>query len=296
MEKAASSSDKKVQGLTVVLFGNSSAVGDENIQSGQPTADDTDFSMIVPISKKISGRDVNIINLLDLQDLECDLNYVDQAIVRLVNENQIHAFIFVLQLDQFTDADKVGLEWLQKKFGESVLPFVMILFTYEKEEEKKRTDTIIDDLNKNPVLEQLLEKCGNRCHTCSKSMNNQSEMKTLLEKIGHMVSANKWRCYTAELYNTASNLRKILQDSKNQQSEYNSQLQEESMDVTGSKQTTAKEKVSKMTRGFRTSKPRTVWNRKKKHNPSMSEGQMKSDDYALVCTAVGALCELQRVQ
>ncbi|XP_017571516.1 interferon-induced very large GTPase 1-like isoform X1 [Pygocentrus nattereri] len=271
MEKAASSSDKKVQGLTVVLFGNSSAVGDENIQSGQPTADDTDFSMIVPISKKISGRDVNIINLLDLQDLECDLNYVDQAIVRLVNENQIHAFIFVLQLDQFTDADKVGLEWLQKKFGESVLPFVMILFTYEKEEEKKRTDTIIDDLNKNPVLEQLLEKCGNRCHTCSKSMNNQSEMKTLLEKIGHMVSANKWRCYTAELYNTASNLRKILQDSKNQQSEYNSQLQEESMDVTGSKQTTAKEKVSKMTRGFRTSKPRTVWNRKKKHNPSVSK-------------------------
>ncbi|KAL6460908.1 hypothetical protein MHYP_G00308740 [Metynnis hypsauchen] len=208
--------DKKAQDLTVVLFGNSSAVGDEHIQPGQTTADDPEFSMIVPISKKILGRSVNIINIFDLQHSESYLDSVDQAIIRLINENQIHAFVFILQLGQLTDADKVGLEWLKKKFGESVLPFVMILFTYEREED---SDTIIDDLKKNSILEQLLSKCGDRYHICSKSMSNQSEMKTLLEKIDHMVSENNQCCYTAELYNTASNVREDLQDSKNQQSE-----------------------------------------------------------------------------
>ncbi|KAL7826724.1 hypothetical protein AOLI_G00319330, partial [Acnodon oligacanthus] len=231
--------EKEVQDLTVVLFGNSSAVGDENILLGQPAADVADFSAIVPKSKKISGRIVNLINILELQD---NALHMDQAIVRLVQENEIHAFVFVLQLDQLTDADKVGLEWLQKTFGESVLPFVMILFTYEKLED---CDTIIDDLKKNPLLVHLVEKCGDRYHTCSKSMSNQSEMKTLLEKIDHMVSENNQRCYTAELYNAALNLREGLQDRLSQQCRLpgsDSQLPKNKTAATVSKQITEKEK------------------------------------------------------
>ncbi|KAI4903969.1 hypothetical protein NFI96_001627 [Prochilodus magdalenae] len=168
---------KKAQDLTVVLFGNSSAVGDENALLGKPTADNPDFSMIVP-------------------DRDRYQDSVDHTIARLVTENKIHAFIFVLQLGKLTDTDKVGLEWLQSKFGEGVLPFVMILFTYEREED---CDTIIDDLKKNSVLVELLRKCGDRYHTCSKNMNNQSEMRKLLERIDDMVSENNHHCYTAEL-------------------------------------------------------------------------------------------------
>ncbi|KAL1246518.1 hypothetical protein QQF64_034652 [Cirrhinus molitorella] len=71
----------------------------------------------------------------------------------------------------------MGLEWLQRVFGDKVLQFVMILFTYE------RRDTILDDLKKNPDLEQLLKRCGGRYHTCNKMMNNQSEMKDLMKKM-----------------------------------------------------------------------------------------------------------------
>lgn len=157
---------------------------------------------------------MSVINALDLQEAELNLNSLDQDIVRLISENDIHAFIFILRLRQLTDTDKMGLDWLEKTFGERVLPFVTILFTYERGED---CDTIIDDLKKCPVLEHLLGKCGNRYHTCSSSMNNQSEIKALLEKIGHMICENK-QCYTVELYKTASNLQESLEDRKSEQS------------------------------------------------------------------------------
>ncbi|KAK2906622.1 hypothetical protein Q8A67_005607 [Cirrhinus molitorella] len=134
--------------------------------------------------------------MIDFHEAE----HVDHLIGQLVNENEIHAFIFVLRLGQLTDADKMGLAWLQTVFGEKVLQFVMILFTYERKEE---CDTIIDDLKKNSVLEQLLEKCGQRYHTCNKMINNQSEMRDLMDKIQSLFNENQQQCYTGEMYNTA---------------------------------------------------------------------------------------------
>ncbi|MCJ8749352.1 hypothetical protein PDJAM_G00175340 [Pangasius djambal] len=90
----------------------------------------------------------------------------------------------------------------------------MILFTYEREEE---CDTIIDDLKNNTVLEQLMKKCGGRYCTCSKSMNNQSEMRTVLEKIDHLVSENNQRCYTAENYSTELKFEEHQQDTGRQE-------------------------------------------------------------------------------
>ncbi|KAI4903970.1 hypothetical protein NFI96_014999 [Prochilodus magdalenae] len=213
-ENCTSTSESSVNesaSLNVVLFGNTSAVsfGDENILLGEEHLHPQQAKL--PRRTEVSGRVVSVINLLDLQEGGMYLDPMEDITGQLLSENSIHSFIFVLHLGHFTDTDKVGLEWLQSKFGEGVLPFVMILFTYEREEE---CDTIIDDLKNNSVLEQLVQKCGSRYHTCSKNMNNQSEMKALLEKIDHMVSENNHCCYTAEMYNTTLLGKKQLQDSK----------------------------------------------------------------------------------
>lgn len=187
-----------------MLFGNTSAVnfGPENLLLGQdqPIVGNTELSQIVPISRMVSGRNVSVINILGLEETEFSPDGVYQIISRLVNKNNIHAFIFVLQLNRLTDNDKSGLEWLKRTFGEDALSFVMILFTYEREEE---CDTIVDDLKKNTVLEQLTRQCGDRYHTCSKSMTNQSEMRSLLERIDRLISENNQGCYSAEIYNKA---------------------------------------------------------------------------------------------
>ncbi|MCJ8749374.1 hypothetical protein PDJAM_G00175330, partial [Pangasius djambal] len=145
--------------FTVVLFGNTSAVhlGDENILLGAEHVppDQTHISRKI----KVSGCALSVVNILDLYESDLDLDHVDHITGQLVNENNIQSFIFVLKLGQFTDDDKMGLEWLERKFGERALSFVMILFTYEREEE---CDTIIDDLKNNTVLEQLMKKCGGR--------------------------------------------------------------------------------------------------------------------------------------
>ncbi|KAL1279167.1 hypothetical protein QQF64_025840 [Cirrhinus molitorella] len=191
--------------MTIVLTGNASSVqfGDGNILLGQkqPNIGNVAISRIVPLQKKISKHHVSVINMIDLHETELYLDCVDHLIGQLLNKNEIHAFIFVVRLGQLTDTDKMGLEWLQRVFGDEVLQFVMILFTYEIE---KETDTIIDDLKKNPVLEQLLEKCGGRYHTCNKMMNNQSEMRELMKKIESLFYENNRQCYNGEMFNTAS--------------------------------------------------------------------------------------------
>ncbi|XP_076866542.1 interferon-induced very large GTPase 1-like [Brachyhypopomus gauderio] len=216
--------------LTIVLFGNTSAVlfGDQNILLGQEPAplEKEDFSLTAPKSRMVSGRNISVINILGLQEDELYLDTVDKTTGQLVKENEIHAFIFILC--QLTDADKLGLEWLQSSFGEGVLPYVMILFTYEREEDR---DTIIDDLKNNSVLEELLKKCGDRYHTCSKSMNNQSEMRTLLEKIDHLVSENNPHCYTAEMYHASLKSRKDRQDNTRGKKDHGSHLQKDEVDI-----------------------------------------------------------------
>ncbi|KAL0159701.1 hypothetical protein M9458_043426, partial [Cirrhinus mrigala] len=137
-----------------------------------------------------SGHRVSVINLIGLHETVLNL---DPLTGQLVNENKIITFIFVVRLGQLTDADKMGIEWLQRVFGDRVLQFVMILFTYESQEE---SDSIIDDLKKNSALEQLVEKCGGRYHTCSKNMNSQSEMRDLMTRVEQLFIENKQQRYT----------------------------------------------------------------------------------------------------
>ncbi|XP_050993170.1 interferon-induced very large GTPase 1-like [Labeo rohita] len=196
--------DHSFPNLTIVSAGNSAAIqfGQDNILLGeeQPNIENVEISRILPLQRKISERHVTVINITGLHETELNLDPANDVIGQLVHENKINAFIFVVRLDQLTDADKMGLEWLQQVFGEEVLPFVMILFTYEAEEE---CDTITDDLKKNLVLEQLLEKCGGGYHTSSKIMNNQYEMIELMNKIDRLFVENKQQHYTGEMYNTA---------------------------------------------------------------------------------------------
>ncbi|XP_021329209.3 interferon-induced very large GTPase 1 [Danio rerio] len=182
--------------LNIVLFGSPAAVQfqDDNILLGetQPTVGNVARSRSASLQMKILGRPVSVINLIGFHETVFDLDHIAG---QLVNENKIVAFVFVVRLGQLTDADKMGIEWLQRVFGDGVLRFVMILFTYESEEE---SDSIIDDLKKNLALEQLIEKCGGRYHTCSKIMNKKSDIGDLMKKIEQLFIDNDQQFYTNE--------------------------------------------------------------------------------------------------
>ncbi|KAI7804126.1 putative interferon-induced very large GTPase 1-like, partial [Triplophysa rosa] len=208
---------KKKSRLTVALLGNSTSVrfGHANILLGEKhlalkNVEFFNFSRIVPVQMKISEHHVSVVNMIDFIALHLD--FLNFLIGHLMLENEINAFIFVVRLDQLTDADTMGLEWLQRVFGDIVLQFVMILFTYERD----YCDLIIDDLKKNPVVDQLLKKCGGRYHICSNIMNDQSEMRELMDKIHCLFNKNKEQCYTDEMYNTRLNRRIDCQKNTNE--------------------------------------------------------------------------------
>ncbi|KAK7166974.1 hypothetical protein R3I94_001390 [Phoxinus phoxinus] len=202
----------RTDNLTVVLFGNSASVQfeRENILLGEENPIKTvETSRIVPLQREISEHHISLINMIDLHETDSVNPLIDQ----LVNEHKIHIFVFVVRLGQLTDADKMGLEWLQKVFGDKVFQFVIILFTYEREEE---CDTIKDYLKNDPVLDELLEKCGGRFHSCNKMMNNQSEMSDLMKKIELLFNENNQQRYTGEMYNTVLKQREGLKNSESQ--------------------------------------------------------------------------------
>lgn len=186
--------------LTIVSFGNTAAVQfqDDNLLLGetQPSVGNVARSRIVPSQMKVLGRHVSVINLIGLHETALDL---DPIAGQIVSENKIVAFIFVVRLGQLSDAHFMGIEWLQRIFGDRVHKFVMILFTYESEEE---SDSIIDDLKKNSALEQLIEKCGGSYHTCSKIMNKKSDIRDLMKRIEQLFIDNDQQYYTSEMYNT----------------------------------------------------------------------------------------------
>ncbi|XP_065139498.2 GTPase IMAP family member 1-like [Paramisgurnus dabryanus] len=187
--------------LTIVLFGNSEAVqyGHDNMLLGQELYfENAEISKTDPVQVKISKNHMSVINMIGLHETECHRAIVDY-IGQLVNKNKIHSFIFVVRLGQLTDADKMGIEWLKEVFGDRVTQFVIILFTYEQQEE---SESIIDDLKSNTVLEHLYEKCGGRYYICNKFMNNQSEMRQLIKGIENLFFDNKLQGYTSEMYST----------------------------------------------------------------------------------------------
>lgn len=154
---------------------------------------------IDPVHVKILAHRVSVINIIGLHEAEHHRDSLDHFIGQLVHDKEIHAFIFVVRLGQLTDADMNGIKWLQKVFGDKVTEFVIILFTYEQQEE---SESIIDDLKNNTVLEQLYKKCGSRYYTCNKIMNNQSELSKLMIGIEHLLFDNKQQGFTREMYNT----------------------------------------------------------------------------------------------
>ncbi|KAK2900495.1 hypothetical protein Q8A67_008610 [Cirrhinus molitorella] len=200
LNDSSHNTDRGNPDLTIAVFGSYDAVefGCDNILLGdkQLCHKNAEFPMIIQ-ERKLSEHCFSVINMIGSH--ETDSKPLDHVIGQLMNENEIHAFIFVMRLGQLTDADKMGIEWLQRIFGDRVLSFVIILFTYEKEEE---CDTIIDDLKNNSVLEQLLKKCEGRYHTCSKIMNSQSEMSEMMDRIKRLFTDNYQRCYTREMYSS----------------------------------------------------------------------------------------------
>ncbi|XP_029491932.2 GTPase IMAP family member 4-like isoform X2 [Oncorhynchus nerka] len=180
--------------LTIALIGGTDSMEIEsgNLLLGQDDLPAAELSQIAPRMYDLSGRCVSVINMLGLQSSELAQ---ENHIGPLVHKQGINAVLLLLPLGQHIDEFQMRVGWLERMLGERALAFTIIVFTHKNDQ-----DFGLGDLKDNNDLMDLIEMCGHRYLTCKKSMNDPTEISTLLEQIDLMVSENDPCCYTGEMY------------------------------------------------------------------------------------------------
>ncbi|XP_062386894.1 interferon-induced very large GTPase 1-like [Sardina pilchardus] len=205
-----SKTDQISHSLSLALFGSTAAV---KVGCGSLLSDFSGhpgLTQLTPAECNIAGRDVTVINMIGLHEIEYCQQSMDDYMGQTLGEDGIHAFLYIIPPHRLTDGDKMAVEWLQRVFGPSSLHFLIFIFTYENEED---CDSIVDDLKGNTVLEQLIEKSGGRYFTSNKTLNNETEMRLLLKKIDLMIQENK-TYYTAESYSEQLKRRQTISNNE----------------------------------------------------------------------------------
>ncbi|XP_016120683.1 GTPase IMAP family member 4-like, partial [Sinocyclocheilus grahami] len=103
------------------------------------------------------GKEISVIDTPGLYDTELSKQQVQREIVKCVTFTSPgpHAFIIIIRVGRFTEEEKNTVQHLKEVFGEQILKYTMILFTY-KDQLEKQNETIEQYLQRgDPDLKEL---------------------------------------------------------------------------------------------------------------------------------------------
>ncbi|XP_058872494.1 uncharacterized protein LOC117432834 [Acipenser ruthenus] len=151
----------------------------------------------------IDGRWVSVIDTSGMLDKTCSDDEVLQEMVTLIclSSPGPHTFLLVLHPGGVTEEDREAVEVIQEVFGDEFASNTIVLFTLGDHLKDKKIEEI---LTADQELQQLVQKCGNRCHVFdNKNMQDRTQVRQLFKKIETMVEANGGGYYTNKLYQGA---------------------------------------------------------------------------------------------
>ncbi|KAL2080788.1 hypothetical protein ACEWY4_022641 [Coilia grayii] len=113
-----------------------------------------------------------------------------------------HAFLLVVPVEPSEGEERRMLEKMEDIFGEGCWRHTLILFTHAEGLGESSVEELLQTGSQE--LQQLVEKCGNRCHLLNiKDRPDDTEITQLLEKVEEMVSGNRETFYSSETYQEA---------------------------------------------------------------------------------------------
>uniref|UniRef100_A0A671UQ21 AIG1-type G domain-containing protein n=1 Tax=Sparus aurata TaxID=8175 RepID=A0A671UQ21_SPAAU len=150
-------------------------------------------------TKSVNGRSITLIDTPGFSWFDTDRSEEElkPEIVRCITECAPgpHAFLIVLKVERFTEQEQAVINKIQEYFSEESFRNATVVFTYG--DELPGGETIEDFVLKNKPLDDLVKKCGGRCHNEYRS--NQFQVEELLKTIDKMVTASNGRYYTNEM-------------------------------------------------------------------------------------------------
>ncbi|XDV19292.1 hypothetical protein PO909_024789, partial [Leuciscus waleckii] len=154
----------------------------------------------------VHGRKITVIDTPGFFDTNHKDEEIKSEIIKSLIEcaPAVHAFVIVLKVGRYTrQENEVVQQFLNTMKGEDVLKHTVILFTFGEQLEGQTIDEFVKP---NPKLQELVDKCGGRCHVIDNKYwndcdsgykSNRVQVKNLLETIDTMVEENG--CFTNEL-------------------------------------------------------------------------------------------------
>ncbi|RXN24360.1 GTPase IMAP family member 7-like protein [Labeo rohita] len=145
----------------------------------------------------VDGRKIRVIDTPGFFDTDRNDTEIKSEIVKALIECSpgIDAFVLVLKVGRYTRHENEVFHQFLNTVKEDALKHTVILFTFGEQLEGQ---TIKEFVKANSQLQELVDKCGGRCHVIdNKYWNNCVQVKNLMETIDKMVKDNG--CYSNEL-------------------------------------------------------------------------------------------------
>uniref|UniRef100_A0A673FY98 AIG1-type G domain-containing protein n=1 Tax=Sinocyclocheilus rhinocerous TaxID=307959 RepID=A0A673FY98_9TELE len=154
----------------------------------------------------LDGRKITVIDTPGFFDTDRDEEEIKSEIVKALTHCApgINAFVMVLKVGRYTRQENEVVQKILNTFkDEHLLKHTVILFTFGDQLEDQ---TIEEFVKASSQLQELVDKCGGRCHVVDNKYwnnchsgytSNRVQVKNLLETIDKMVEENG--CYSNEL-------------------------------------------------------------------------------------------------
>ncbi|XP_038588733.1 GTPase IMAP family member 7-like isoform X1 [Micropterus salmoides] len=159
-------------------------------------------------TKSVNGRNITLIDTPSFFDTDRS-EYMNCEIVRCITECAPgpHAFLIVLKVEKVTEQEQAVIKEINKCFSDEVFNYATVVFTHGDQLPEGRK--IEDFVRQNKFMNDLVKKCGSRCHVFDNRYwnniptndyrSNQFQVEELLKSIDKMVMENNGSCYTNEM-------------------------------------------------------------------------------------------------
>ncbi|RXN10866.1 GTPase IMAP family member 8-like protein [Labeo rohita] len=181
----------------------------------------------------VSGRSVSVVDTPPFFDTEMKPEELALEIAKCVylSSPGPHAFLIVFPVNmRFTEHEQQIPQIIEMVFGQEVLKYCIILFTYGDQLEGISIETIIKE---NRSLRHLVQQCGGRFHIFNnRDVNNREQVNDLLQKIDTMIEQNGGGHYSNQMFEDAQRFRRDeeerrLREEEDRKQQEEKQIQEE---------------------------------------------------------------------